>query len=202
MAVWCTIRTFNAHAKELGNEIPSEAIFFTKPENCIHTGNEIPLSTMPNDVHYETECVLKLNGMGGVSHLIIGLDLTNRTQQELLKSGKLPWARAKCFNASALLGSEYECNIGLDELHLEVHNIGLRLTVNDEIVQHDFLKNMSISPKAQLESLSEWAPIREGDYLFTGTPKGVGPLTIGDKVTAELFWKDGEVISSFIATCV
>jgi 2-keto-4-pentenoate hydratase/2-oxohepta-3-ene-1,7-dioic acid hydratase in catechol pathway len=202
MAVWCTIRTYNAHAKELGNEIPSEAIFFTKPENCIHTGDKIPLSTMPDDVHYETECVLKLDGTGGVSHLMIGLDLTDRSQQGLLKAEKLPWARAKCFRASALLGSEYKCNVSLDELHLEEHNIGLRLTINDEIVQQDFLKNMSIPPKAQVEALNEWAPIQEGDCLFTGTPKGVGPLALGDIVKAELFWKDGEVISSYIATCV
>jgi 2-keto-4-pentenoate hydratase/2-oxohepta-3-ene-1,7-dioic acid hydratase in catechol pathway len=202
MAVWCTIRTFDAHAKELGNESPQEPIFFTKPTNCIHRGNTIPLSSMTNDVHYETECVLKLDGLGGVTHILVGLDLTDRTQQDELKSNKLPWARAKCFRASALLGSEHVCPVDAETLHFEEFNVGIRLRINGNIVQHDVLQNMSISPAQQLESLHRWAPVQSGDYLFTGTPQGVGPLHIGDEVEAELFWKHGEVLSSFKATCV
>ncbi|MDA0715557.1 MAG: fumarylacetoacetate hydrolase family protein [archaeon] len=202
MAIWCTIRTFDTHARELGNDLPQEAIFFIKPTNCIHRENNIPLSSMSNDVHYETECVLKLDGRGGISHILVGLDLTDRTQQDELKSNKLPWARAKCFTASAVLGSEQVCPVDVRSLHSKEFNFGIRLRINGKVVQDEVLYNMSIPPIEQLESLHRWAPVRTGDYLFTGTPQGVGPLHLGDEVEAELFWKNGEVLSSYKATCV
>jgi 2-keto-4-pentenoate hydratase/2-oxohepta-3-ene-1,7-dioic acid hydratase in catechol pathway len=52
-----------------------------------------------------------------------------------------------------------------------------------------------------MEELLTWAPVHAGDYLFTGTPSGVGQLHPGDSLKATLESKDGVVLSSIEARC-
>ena len=52
----------------------------------------------------------------------------------------------------------------------------IQLSINGNQVQKGSLKEMSWSADELISKLADWAPIREGDILFTGTPSGVGPL--------------------------
>ncbi len=189
MDVWCAIRTYPKHATELGNPIPDEPVFFLKPSSSIVEFSSI--DTCGGDVHHEIELVLKLGEGLKPTHMALGLDLTKRSVQDRLKENKLPWAEAKAFVGSAVLGDWVE----FDE------RAAYHLQVNGMRVQSGFLIEMSWSAEELISKLADWAPICNGDVLFTGTPSGVGPLNAGDEVTASLY-VDSELVSTHSATCV
>lgn len=199
MAVWCSIRTFAKHAQELGNNQPAEPIFFVKPNNCIVRSGPIHVSSHPGSVHHEVECVIRLGNDLQPEAIAVGLDLTDRATQSQLRSEQLPWTKGKCFKGSAYVGqfSDYEGEF--DELCSGKYSV--IITVNDEVRQSANLAEMSISPANQMTNLLTWAPVMAGDYLFTGTPSGVGELQVGDKVSAILQTSDGEIISQINAVC-
>mgnify|MGYP001174664880 CR=1 FL=1 len=189
MDVWCAIRTYSKHATELGNQIPEEPVFFLKPSSSVIEFGEI--ETCGGDVHHEIELVVKLGEGLKPTHMALGLDLTKRSIQDMLKEKRLPWAEAKAFTGAAVLGKWVE----FDE------RANFQLQVNGKNVQTGFLEKMSWSVDELISKLADWAPIGRGDILFTGTPSGVGPLNAGDEVTA-LLYVDGEVVSTHFATCV
>ena len=76
MTMWCAIRTYAAHADELGNPRQTRPIFFTKPDGCLSMEDTIDVSGHPGELHHEVELVLRLDEAGEVSHIAVGLDLT------------------------------------------------------------------------------------------------------------------------------
>lgn len=202
MAIWCTIRTFAAHAKELGNELPKDVITFVKPMTCLNTDGRVRLSEHPGEMHYEIECVVRIDGELKVDGLAVGLDLTDRQAQSTLRADGYPWAKGKCFRDSALLGSFSNWKEDVEEINSESSGLSLELRVNGEIRQSAMLSEMSIPIHHQLSMISTWAPLQGGDFLFTGTPSGVGKLEVGDEMHALLVNGSGEVISEISATCI
>ncbi|RJU81458.1 MAG: hypothetical protein DWC09_04645 [Candidatus Poseidoniales archaeon] len=201
MALWCTIRTFAKHAAELGNEQPVTPVFFVKPNNCIQRHGSIAVSQHPGEVHHEVECVVRLNQHAQPEAIAVGLDLTDRLTQGELRSEQLPWAKGKCFRASAYVGGFVDWSDSFESLVDVSNGLKLNLWVNDALVQSAFLSEMTISPSSQMEELLTWAPVHAGDYLFTGTPSGVGQLHPGDSLKATLESQDGGVLSSIEAQC-
>ena len=189
MDVWCAIRTYPKHATELGNPIPTEPVFFLKPSSSVVEFGTI--DTCAGDVHHEIELVLKLGSGLTPTHMALGLDLTKRSVQDYLKEKQLPWAEAKAFNGSAVIGDWVE----FDE------RAAYKLSINGDQIQKGSLNEMSWSAQELISKLADWAPIREGDILFTGTPSGVGPLNAGDEVTA-LLYIDSQLVSTQSATCI
>ncbi|MDP7373443.1 MAG: fumarylacetoacetate hydrolase family protein [Candidatus Poseidoniaceae archaeon] len=199
MALWCAIRTFAEHAAELGNEQPPEPVFFVKPNNCIQRSGPIKVSNHPGSVHHEVECVIKLDGNLQPEAIAVGLDLTDRETQSQLRAEQLPWSKGKCFVGSGVIGGFQDYSGTSDSLCNG--NFLVKLTVNGEIRQLANLSEMSITPSQQLDSLTTWAPVVAGDYLFTGTPSGVAELFPGDRVRATLESNDGKVISEINTVC-
>ena len=199
MALWCAIRTFAEHAVELGNKQPPEPVFFVKPNNCIQRSGPIKVSNHPGSVHHEVECVIKLDGNLQPEAIAVGLDLTDRETQSQLRAEQLPWSKGKCFVGSGVIGGFHDYTGTSDSLCNG--NFLVKLTVNGEIRQSANLSEMSITPSQQLDSLTTWAPVVAGDYLFTGTPSGVAELFPGDRVRATLESNDGKVISEINTVC-
>jgi len=202
MALWCTIRTFAKHAEELGNQQPVEPIFFVKPHNCITTESPLQISQHPGEVHHEIECVIRLGNNLQVEAVAVGLDLTDRAAQSKCREQQLPWAKGKCFTGSAVIGPFSDWSGDIHSLVDESEGLALTLTVNGEVVQQASLSQMSITPSMQIDALQQWAPVCQGDYLFTGTPAGVGQLHVGDQLVAILETTDGRSVSRFEANCV
>lgn len=202
MAIWCTIRTFAAHAKELGNELPNDVITFVKPLTCVNDDGKVKLSSHPGEMHHEIECVVKIGADLTVESIAVGLDLTDRAAQTGLREEGYPWARGKCFRDSALIGGF--CTWSGDNILLnsDLHSLELELRVNGIVKQKAKLSEMSIPIHHQINKISHWAPLQEGDLLFTGTPSGVGKLEIGDEMNALLVDGDGVILSEINATCV
>ena len=189
MDVWCAIRTYPKHAQELGNPIPQEPVFFLKPTSSVTEFGQI--DSCEGDVHHEIELVLKIGENLEPVQMTIGLDLTKRSIQDHLKENRLPWAQAKAFRGSAVIGDWIDYNPMASYI----------LELNGNEVQKGSVIEMSWTPQELIDKLSNWAPIKQGDVLFTGTPSGVGPLTVGDEVTASLYI-DEECILSHSAKVV
>jgi|TARA_B110000211_G_scaffold173047_1_gene195450 2-keto-4-pentenoate hydratase/2-oxohepta-3-ene-1,7-dioic acid hydratase in catechol pathway len=201
MALWCTIRTFAKHAAELGNQQPETPIFFVKPNNCLQRTGPISVSSHPGEVHHEIECVVRLNEHAQPEAVAVGLDLTDRLTQGELRTEQLPWTKGKCFRGSAYVGGFVEWKRSFESLNDEKQSLCLNLWVNDVLVQSASLSEMTLSPAVQVEELLTWAPVSAGDYLFTGTPAGVGQLHPNDRVYATLESQDGTILSFIETQC-
>lgn len=208
MAVWCAIRTYPGHAAEMNGETPPEPIFFLKPDAAMVGGNN-PISTincMDGLINHEVELVIRLDKNHQPCAVSIGLDLTLRAIQAELKKNGLPWARAKSFVNSAIVGNWFELDaksnalaISFDEFVADLH---ITLSLDGDIVQSAKISEMSYSPSQQLKKLVQWAPMCTNDTLFTGTPSGVGPMVKGQKVVAMLQHSNGEILSVIDAICI
>ena len=190
-SIWCALRTFNAHAEEMGGLPLKSPQFFLKPWAALAQpplGCELMLPPHLIEVHHEVELVLELDEHSTLSRIAIGLDLTDRNVQSIAKKEGMPWTRSKGFANSAIVGNFVEPPIGLVHLRLE-------LAINGEPRQEASIGDMSFSPVELITELSHWAPMEKGDLLFCGTPSGVGPLRCGDHVQARLLSEDGTILS-------
>jgi len=106
--------------------------------------------------------------------IALGIDFTARDVQSYLKSKGLPWEKAKGFDHSAVISSF------LPTERFDLSNLNFRLEKNGKVVQEGNTQQM-INNFAQIIShTSEYFTLKIGDYIFTGTPKGVGPVASGD----------------------
>lgn len=188
MKIFCIGRNYVDHAKELGNNIPDEPVVFMKPKSALlqsHTPFYYPEFT--NELHYECELVLRIckNGKYVQSKhasnyydaLTVGIDFTARDIQDQLKEKGLPWEKAKAFDNSAVIGSMIEIKTGIDP-----KNVAFSLKKNGEVVQSGNSSEMIFKIDELIAHLSNYFSLNIGDYIFTGTPAGVGECVVGDKL--------------------
>lgn len=187
MKIICIGRNYAQHAKELGNEVPKEPVIFLKPETAlIPKGQPFFYPQHSQDVHYEAELVVRIDRVGKhieeqFSHryynsIGIGIDFTCRDIQSQCKAKGLPWEKAKAFDSSAPVSQEF---IQLDQLS-DPDDIEFHLLKNGEEVQRGSSKDMIFSIDRLISEVSKYFTLKIGDLLFTGTPAGVGPVSIGD----------------------
>ena len=190
-SIWCALRTFDAHAEEMGAKPLKSPRFFLKPWAALAQppmGCEMVLPPHLNEAHHEVELVLRLGEDATLTEIAVGLDLTDRPTQDEAKAAGMPWTQSKGFANSAIVGNFTEPPVGLTHLRLE-------LAVNGEPRQEASIGEMSFTPLDLLSNLSQWAPLEEGDLLFCGTPSGIGPLARGDHVQARILREDGTILS-------
>ena len=173
--VVCIGRNYVAHIEELGNEIPSSMVVFNKPNSAISD----TLYYFSEHCRYEGEiCFLirdaKIDGIG------FGLDLTHADIQNHLKSKSLPWERAKAFDHSAVL-SEF---VSLD---VDISTLKMKLYINDKLVQFTTYDLMMYKPDTMLSEIQSFMTLEDNDIIMSGTPKGVGNYSIGDKFVGQVF---------------
>src|SRR5690606_23021877 len=191
MKIICIGRNYAEHALELKNELPTEPVVFLKPETALLPKNHpfiYPDHT--RDLHYEVELVIKINKLGKYierkfahkyySEIGIGIDFTARDLQQKCKEKGLPWEKAKAFDHSAPLGRKF---ISVSDLPNK-DSIKFELYKNGECVQTGNSANMIFSFDEIIAYVSKYFTLKIGDMIMTGTPQGVGPCVIGDKLKA------------------
>lgn len=192
MKIICVGRNYAEHIAELNNQTPDSPVIFLKPETAqIRPGEPFFYPDFSKDVHYEVELVVKINRVGKnieerfahkyYDEIGIGIDFTARDLQSELKAKGLPWELAKAFNGSAPV-SEF---ISVSEF-ADVQDINFSLDVNDETRQNGNSSLMIYRINYLISFVSKYFMLKKGDLIFTGTPKGVGPVRIGDKLTASI----------------
>jgi acylpyruvate hydrolase len=183
-------RNYADHIQELNNERPDEPVIFMKPDTAVLIDNEpFYYPSFSSDVHHEVEILLKISAMGKniakefahkyYNEIGIGIDFTARDLQSKLKEKGLPWEKAKAFNGSAPISKFIK-----KEQFSDLRNLGFTLKINGNEVQNGNTSMMLWDFDAIIEHVSKFFTLKVGDIIFTGTPKGVGPVKIGDKLEA------------------
>ncbi|WP_025763826.1 fumarylacetoacetate hydrolase family protein [Dyadobacter tibetensis] len=196
MKIICVGRNYTEHIAELNNERPDAPVIFLKPETAqIRAGEPFFYPEFSKDIHYEVELVVKINRVGKnieerfahkyYSEVAVGIDFTARDLQSELKAKGLPWELAKAFNGSAPV-SEF---VSLSELG-DIQNLNFGLALNGEMKQEGNSSMMLYRVNHLISFISKFFMIKKGDLIFTGTPKGVGAVQIGDTLTTYLEGKE------------
>lgn len=191
MKIICIGRNYVEHAKELNNPLPSEPVFFLKPDTALLIKNRpFYYPEFSDNIHYEAEIVLKISKVGKYiderfadtyyDEIGIGIDFTARDLQKKAKEKGLPWEKAKAFDFSAPLSDRFIPKNDLDD----TGSISFMLLKNDEEVQKGNTANMIFSFRQIISYVSRFITLKTGDLIFTGTPEGVGPVKVGDVLEA------------------
>ena len=195
---WACFRNYVAHAEEIGGETTDYPRFFIMPESSHvfsdNIGNNVIKLMNDNDhIDHEVELVIKLGQSLLPESMCVGCDTTNRTHQGLAKEKGWPWTEGKSFKGSAVLGTWTAWDEKVKEISLSV-NDELRQCAKTSLMVHDI--------ESLLFHLKRWYDLSPGDYIWTGTPKGVGPLKKGDRVNASLKNNEGIIVSKLDAICI
>lgn len=202
--VYCLGKNYRAHAVEMGQIEPRPPVVFLKPAaSVVPFERTLPIPTDRGAVHHEVELVLALSLPAGhvpgapltaaeagrtIAAYTVGLDLTLRDEQQAAKEAGEPWASAKGFPGSApvapLTRADLERTFVQGELCLRVGGVER---------QRAPLSDMTMPPAAIVAALSRVFPLCTGDVVFTGTPAGVGPLTVGDAIDVRLTLPEGGI---------
>ncbi|WP_238582919.1 fumarylacetoacetate hydrolase family protein [Isoalcanivorax pacificus] len=188
----CVGRNYAEHARELGNEVPTEPLLFIKPATALCDLNE-PL-VLPQDrgaVHHEVEIVVLIGAPltrasvdeahAAIAGYGVGLDLTLRDVQNALKEKAQPWEKAKAFDGAAPVSGFVEAR-GVSTRQ----NLSIMLEVNDDVRQHGHSGQMLFPIFPLVAEISRHFTLLPGDLVYTGTPAGVGPLASGDRLVVKL----------------
>ncbi len=167
--VICIGRNYVDHIKELNNEMPTDMVFFIKPNSCI--SDEIIFPKGNDSCHYEAEISFIIEDTKIVA-VGFGLDMTLREVQSKLKAKGLPWERAKSFHNAAVFSDFVKIN--------DISNLSLQLEINGELKQEGGIDLMIHKPHETITEALTFTYFEDGDILMTGTPKGVGSFNIGD----------------------
>jgi acylpyruvate hydrolase len=188
MKIICIGRNYADHAKEMKAEVPTEPVFFMKPDtSLLKDGNDFYFPEFTKDLHYECEMIVRIDKMGKhiaekhahkyYSQITLGIDFTARDLQQKCKEKGLPWEIAKGFENSAPISTEW-----IDVKDVDLSKLNFSLSKNGETVQVGNTNDMIFSVDQLISYLSQFFTLKTGDLIYTGTPAGVGPVSIGDKL--------------------
>ena len=192
MKIICIGRNYVEHALELKNEVPTEPVFFMKPDTAVLPPDRaFYLPDFSSDIHHEIELVLKICKEGKniapefasryYDQITVGIDFTARDIQQKQKEKGLPWEPAKAFDHSAPVGTF----IPFSSLK-NPKSISFHLDINGKTVQSATSDLMIHSFDQMISYVSRFVTLRKGDLIFSGTPKGVGAVKPGDKLSCFL----------------
>jgi len=193
MKIICIGRNFSEHAKELGNQEPTEPVLFLKPDTALlRNNNPFFIPDFSKEIHHEVEIVIKINRLGKniqprfahkyFSEIGLGIDFTARDLQFKLRNEGLPWEKAKAFDSSAVVSKKFipKSEIGdLDNLNFSLEKNGIK-------VQEGNTNQMIFKIEEIICYVSKFFTLKIGDLIYTGTPSGVGEVSINDELVGYL----------------
>jgi len=191
MRIFAIGRNYAEHIQELNNERPDEPVIFTKPDTALLKNNApFYYPVFSNDIHHEVELILRICKEGKnieekFAHkyydaIGIGIDFTARDLQQKAKEKGLPWDIAKGFNGSAPVSDTFYPVSHFKNLR----DINFSLQIDGQLRQQSNTNMMLFNFEYIIHYLSKFFTLRIGDLIFTGTPKGVGPVKPGNILSA------------------
>ena len=189
------------HNKELNNTlVPEKPVIFMKPDSAIlKDGKPFFIPEFTNKVDYETELVVRICRLGKniaprFAHryydaVTVGIDFTARDLQRKLRAEGKPWEISKGFDNSAVIGDFVSVSRFKD-----VQNLDFHLDIDGNTVQKGNTRDMIFKIDEIIAYVSKFYTLKIGDLLYTGTPVGVGPVSIGNHLEGYL---EGEKLLDF-----
>lgn len=169
-------------------QLPDEPVFFMKPESAI-TRCDRPffLPDFSNRVEYEIEILVKISRLGKFiqekfAHLYyneigLGINFTARDLQKACMEHGRPWDMATAFDGSVAVGRFVPKSRFAD-----LQNLRFYLLLNEQTVQHANTRDMLFTIDNLIAYVSRFVTLKTGDILLTGSPAGVGPVHINDRL--------------------
>ena len=194
---------YAAHNKELQNSLLyiEAPVVFTKADSALLTGGKpffVPDFAQRCD--YETELCVRINHLGRsiperfahryYDEVTVGIDFTARDLQEKLRQQGLPWDLSKGFDGSAAVGTW----MPLSHYGRDIQDLHFHLLQNGKQVQTGHTADMLFGVDRLVSFISQFFTLKTGDIIFTGTPVGVGPVSIEDHLEGYL---EGEKVLEF-----
>ena len=184
---------YAAHNKELHHtlELTEPTIFMKSDSSLLKDGKPFFIPDFSSEIHYETELVVKIDRLGKniaerfahryYSEVTVGIAFTARDLQRRLREQGLPWEISKAFDNSAVIGTF----IPLEKAG-NVNQLSFHLDMNGKTVQQGNTADMLFSVDQIIAYVSRFFTLKIGDLIYTGTPVGVGPVSIGDHLEGYL----------------
>ena len=180
----CVGRNYREHAKELGNEVPTEPLLFFKPPSSLlaHKGTVL-MPPQSERVDFEGELALviarrasKLPADADWRSYVRGYTIANDVTARDLQKKDGQWTRAKGFDTFCVVGPVVSSEVDPEK------GLTVETRVNGELRQHGSTLDFIFSIPALLTYITAAITLEAGDLLLTGTPAGVGPVKAGDRV--------------------
>lgn len=188
MKIICIGWNYQDHIEELPHQKPDKPLFFLKPDSAIVQHNRpFFIPDFSNEIDYEVEFTVRICKLGKCiqekyahtyyEEVGLGIDFTARDiQRECMSKGN-PWEIAKAFDNSAVLSKFVDKN-----KYPDLRNLQFSLLKNEEVVQTGNTKNMIFNIDEIISYVSQYMTLKIGDIIFTGTPSGIGPVKINDRL--------------------
>lgn len=182
------------HNRELGyTQENREPVIFMKPDSAIlKDGKPFFVPDFSHEVHYETEVVVRICRLGKniaprFAHryydaVTVGIDFTARDLQRKFREAGNPWELCKGFDNSAAIGTF----ISLEQAGGDLQNLDFHLDIDGCEVQRGNTADMLFKIDDIIAYVSRFMTLKIGDLLFTGTPAGVGPVSVGQHLQGYL----------------
>ncbi len=191
MKIICVGRNYVEHIKELNNEFPVDPVIFFKPESSLLKSKNFLHPSFSSEIHHEIELVYEISNKGKnidkidafnyISKVGVGIDFTARDIQSYNKKNGLPWGFSKSFDGSAAVSKLVNAKKIKD-----FNGINFILKKNNILVQEGNSNLMIYKIDFLINYISNFITLEKGDLIFSGTPKGVGKVKIGDKLDGYL----------------
>ena len=185
---------YSLHCKELhaDESLPQEPVIFMKPDSALLKDRKpFFIPDFSRQIDYETELVVRINRLGkNISErfahryydaVTVGIDFTVRDLQRKFRAEGKPWELCKGFDNSAAIGDW----VGIEKFK-DIQDIHFRLDIDGKTVQTGHTRDMLFGVDKIIAYVSQFCTLKIGDLLFTGTPVGVGPVSIDNHLEGYL----------------
>lgn len=183
----CVGRNYAKHAAELGGVVPDEPlIFFKPPSSMISDGQSIVVPNGVGRVDFEGEIAVVIGETcRNISakdswDVVEGIAPLNDVTARDLQRMDDQWGRAKGFDTFCPIGEI------VSAATVDLSNLSVITRVNGEVRQQGHISDLVFSIPVLIEYISSIMTLEVGDLIATGTPEGVGPLSVGDIVEVEV----------------
>lgn len=179
-------KNYAEHALEFDGTVekPAVPMIFMKPDSAIiKNGKHFYVPDFLGRVDYEAEIVVRINKLGKsiparfayryYDAITVGIDFTARDMQRAFIEAGAPWELSKGFDGSAVLGEFRPVE------QYDINDVPFSLTIDDKIVQSASTAQMLFKVDEIIAYISRFCTLKTGDLIFTGTPAGSGPVSIG-----------------------
>ena len=177
-------RNYADHAAELGNEVPAEPLIFLKPSTSIigpHETIAYP-EELSKRVDYEGELAVVIGRLcrqvpeERAMEVIYGYTIANDVTARDLQKSDPQWTRGKGFDTFCPMGPWITTD-------LDVSDLAISTTLGGEVKQSARTSQFIFGIPHLIAYISQVMTLLPGDVILTGTPAGVGPMSVGDQVS-------------------
>ena len=200
MKIFAVGMNYIMHNKELDGALykTAEPVIFTKADSSLLKGGKpFFVPTEMGRIDYEGELVVRICRLGKsiperFAHryydaVTVGVDFTARDMQRRLRDAGNPWEICKGFDGAAVTGRWTDFPIENEETKVDdIQNLHFRLDINGRTVQQGYTGDMLYKVDELIAYISRYFTLKTGDLLYTGTPAGVGPVSINDHIEGYL----------------